>query len=304
MNSRMRLAFAISTMFGAAALVGAADAQQGQSPPPPAAAPAPTNAQPSAPAAQQAAPWQAGPRADAARQRQGMLARLARMQPADRAALIDAHIAALKAGLELTPDQQKLWGPVESAMRNSIGQALSMRGRLAQEARPTDPMQRLSRLSEIASARAAALKQFVDAAQPLYASLTPDQKRRIPMLMGMMGGAGAMGPGGPRMQEPRGPAAMGPERGGPPERGSGPHGPRMGQMGPGGAEQTWRQRMGQRMQEMYRNRDEWRGDWRDQYRHGDQRSEGDRYRSGDQRREGDQWGDRNDRQPYSGDNGD
>src|SRR5258708_33336912 len=39
----------------------------------------------------------------------------ARLSPDDRAALTDARIAAVKAVLKLTPDQQKLWPPAEAA---------------------------------------------------------------------------------------------------------------------------------------------------------------------------------------------
>src|SRR6266851_10376429 len=41
-----------------------------------------------------------------------------RMNPEDRAAFTDARIAAVKAGLKLTPDQEKLWPPVETAVRD------------------------------------------------------------------------------------------------------------------------------------------------------------------------------------------
>src|SRR5947208_15249232 len=41
-----------------------------------------------------------------------------RMSPEDRAALTDARIAAVKAGLKLTPEQEKLWPPVEAAVRD------------------------------------------------------------------------------------------------------------------------------------------------------------------------------------------
>ena len=39
------------------------------------------------------------------------------LTPEDRAAFTDARIAALHAGLKLTPDQEKLWPPVEAAIR-------------------------------------------------------------------------------------------------------------------------------------------------------------------------------------------
>src|SRR5580658_9125736 len=41
-----------------------------------------------------------------------------RSSPEDRAAFLDARIAALKAGLELNADQEKNWAPLESAMRD------------------------------------------------------------------------------------------------------------------------------------------------------------------------------------------
>src|SRR6478736_800672 len=41
-----------------------------------------------------------------------------RMNPEDRAAYADARIAAVHAGLKLTADQEKLWPPVEAAVRD------------------------------------------------------------------------------------------------------------------------------------------------------------------------------------------
>ena len=40
-----------------------------------------------------------------------------RMSAEDRAAFADARIAAVHAGLKLTPDQEKLWPPVETAVK-------------------------------------------------------------------------------------------------------------------------------------------------------------------------------------------
>ena len=42
---------------------------------------------------------------------------ISRMNPEDRAAYADARIAAVHAGLKLTADQEKLWPPVEAAVR-------------------------------------------------------------------------------------------------------------------------------------------------------------------------------------------
>ena len=41
-----------------------------------------------------------------------------RMNPEDRAAFADARIAAVHAGLKLKADQEKLWPPVEAAVRD------------------------------------------------------------------------------------------------------------------------------------------------------------------------------------------
>ena len=48
----------------------------------------------------------------------------------DRAVLLDARIGAIKAVLKLTPDQEKLWAPVEAAHPQEP--------RLRDEARPGD----------------------------------------------------------------------------------------------------------------------------------------------------------------------
>ena len=40
-----------------------------------------------------------------------------RMNPEDRAAFADARIAAVHAGLKLSAEQEKLWPPVETAVR-------------------------------------------------------------------------------------------------------------------------------------------------------------------------------------------
>src|SRR6478752_1514953 len=52
------------------------------------------------------------------------------MTRADLDSLTDARIAAIQAGLKLTPDQQKLWAPVEQALRaNSAARAKAMEKR-------------------------------------------------------------------------------------------------------------------------------------------------------------------------------
>jgi zinc resistance-associated protein len=103
--------------------------------------------------------------------------------PADRAAFLDARIAALHAGLELTPDQDKLWPSVDSAFRDLNKTIADLREKAKNEPRPTDPVARLQRMSDNQIARGEALKKLADAAGPLYAALTDDQKNRLPILL-------------------------------------------------------------------------------------------------------------------------
>jgi hypothetical protein len=47
----------------------------------------------------------------------------------------------------------------------------------------TNPIDRLQRGAELLTVRGQSMKKVADAAQPLYASLTDEQKRRLPILM-------------------------------------------------------------------------------------------------------------------------
>jgi hypothetical protein len=110
------------------------------------------------------------------------------MSAEDRAALLDARIAALKTGLKLTPDQEKNWAPLESAMRD---QAKERAERFAAwrekhtdgDADHRDLIERLQHRSERLTQRAADLQRLIGAAKPLYESLDDGQKRRFAMLL-------------------------------------------------------------------------------------------------------------------------
>ena len=106
------------------------------------------------------------------------------LSPEDRAAFADARIAALKAGLELTPDQAKNWPSFEQALRDMI--ALRMQDRQSREAADqqptTSPFDRMARRADNMSKTSAALKRIADTGAPLYMSLTDAQKSRFTML--------------------------------------------------------------------------------------------------------------------------
>lgn len=128
--------------------------------------------------------------------------------PADQAALTDARIAALKAGLKLTPDQEKLWPTLETTLRDV---AKDRQTRMAEwrkqreSGQKPDEIARLRFAASAMSARAADLQKIADAADPLYKTLDEGQKHRLQILL--------------RQDMPHGPKGehRGPERG--PQRG-------------------------------------------------------------------------------------
>jgi hypothetical protein len=129
-----------------------------------------------------------------------------RMNPEDRAAFTDARIAAVKAGLKLTPDQEKLWPPVEAAVRDlaklRIDRAnarMNARRDDSQDAQKQesqnlgDPVARLRERADTMATTAAAMKKIADAADPLYKTLDDGQKRRLGILTHHMGGRSGEG---------------------------------------------------------------------------------------------------------------
>ena len=108
----------------------------------------------------------------------------------DVSALADARIAAMKAGLELTPDQVKNWPAFEQAVRNMVQLRIQARQAAAQGAQQgsqnATPFDRMSHRADAMTKRGAALKQIADAGAPLYASLNDAQKSRFTMLARML----------------------------------------------------------------------------------------------------------------------
>ena len=116
-----------------------------------------------------------------------------RINPEDRAAFADARIAAVHAGLKLTPDQEKLWPPLEAAVRDFAKLRID-RANARMNARPDDtkdapdqddPVARLRQRGDNMAASGAALKNIADAADPLYKTLDDGQKRRLKVLTHM-----------------------------------------------------------------------------------------------------------------------
>jgi hypothetical protein len=123
-----------------------------------------------------------------------------RMNPEDRAAFADARIAAVHAGLKLTADQEKLWPPVEAAVREFAKQRIDRANARMNASRddssqqkPDDPVTRLRDHADNMAASAAAMKKIADAADPLYKTLDDSQKRRLAVLTRMDRWSGGRG---------------------------------------------------------------------------------------------------------------
>ncbi len=168
-----------------------------------------------------------------------------RMSAEDRAAFVDARIASVHAGLKLTPEQEKNWQPVETAVRDFAKQRIDRANaraadrdirraerdqRRADKGAPDraapeqinqnkDPVARLRERADNMAATAAGLKHIADAADPLYKSLDDGQKRRLAMLTRMGGAHRWRGHGFDRGGD------FGPGRDDGPDRGRGPDGP-------------------------------------------------------------------------------
>jgi hypothetical protein len=170
MKSPLPLVLLVTGGLGVGAIAATAIAQTPSAPPAP-----PASAQ--SQAAEQASPPFDIPGGGR------MFERMSRFSPEDRAAFFDARVAAIHAGLRLTPDQEKLWPALEGAARDAMKTMTDERQKFRAAGPATNPVDRLQRSAEMLSLRGQSLKKIADAAQPFYGSLTDEQKHRLPVLM-------------------------------------------------------------------------------------------------------------------------
>jgi hypothetical protein len=82
----------------------------------------------------------------------------------------------MKTSPRLTADQEKLWGPFESAVKDGTKtRAVALQ---REQNDNLSPMDRLNTRAERISQSAANLKKIIEAAKPLYAILDDAQKRK------------------------------------------------------------------------------------------------------------------------------
>jgi flagellar biosynthesis regulator FlaF len=108
--------------------------------------------------------------------------------------LTDMRVDLVKAALQLTPEQEKLWPPVESAIRANaedrrariakVQETVGIRGdqSRADVMRNRDPIAFLQRRSQALAQRAADLDRLAEAWQPLYNTLSQEQRQRMASL--------------------------------------------------------------------------------------------------------------------------
>jgi hypothetical protein len=115
----------------------------------------------------------------------------ARMQQwaADRETVLDAKLAGMKAGLALTADQEKLWGPFQSAVHDAAKSRMDAMRQMMQtraQGEQMSPVDHLEAMASRLSQGATDVKKIADATKPLYNSLDESQKHKFGMLGRML----------------------------------------------------------------------------------------------------------------------
>jgi LTXXQ motif family protein len=108
-------------------------------------------------------------------------AEMQRMQE-DHAAMLEAHLAGMKAGLKLTAEQEKNWPAFEAAIRD-VAKARAEGWRQMHDkmdrAERASPIEHMTVMSEHFQKISAELKTVAEASKPLYDSLSEAQKRHF-----------------------------------------------------------------------------------------------------------------------------
>lgn len=101
------------------------------------------------------------------------------------AALTDTRVELVKIALQMTPAQEKLWQPVEEAIRARAGARHARLAKLAAAVnsdKEYTPIEILRERADGLVQRGTTLKKLVEAWQPLYESLDARQKVRLRIL--------------------------------------------------------------------------------------------------------------------------
>ena len=115
------------------------------------------------------------------------------MTPETRARLHEGKLAMAKAALKLSPDQEKLWVPIESQVRDAFKMRETKRAEWKTlreqhekdraEGKKPDMAARIDKMAQGMSERASRMTAFASAFKPFYASLSDEQKDVLRPLM-------------------------------------------------------------------------------------------------------------------------
>jgi hypothetical protein len=106
---------------------------------------------------------------------------------ADMTKLTDMRVGVVKSALQMTPDQEKLWPPVEAAIRARAKNRQARMERLAElhENAATDalgghsPIELMQHRADRLIQRGNDMKKLAEAWEPLYKTLNEDQRKRM-----------------------------------------------------------------------------------------------------------------------------
>ena len=105
---------------------------------------------------------------------------------ADLKSLTDMRVGIIKAALQLTTDQEKYWPAVEDAIRNRatnrqarLQRIVELHDEAVDPLKDSNPVELMQRRAERLIQRGDDLKKLAAAWEPLYKTLSEDQKRRM-----------------------------------------------------------------------------------------------------------------------------
>ena len=133
------------------------------------------------------------------------------MTPETRARLDEGKLAMAKTALKLTPDQEKLWTPIEAQIRDTFKmretkraehQAMrEQREKDRTEGKKPDMAAGIDKMAQMMSERASRMTAFAGAFKPFYATLSEEQKDVLRPLMHQLSPMGGRGHHGHRFAE-------------------------------------------------------------------------------------------------------
>lgn len=138
---------------------------------------APAQTAPTSPSVPKATPQKPGASQEPSAEEREAAAR--REEQAEEQAELEGRLASLKVRLMLTDEQAKNWPAFEKAYREFATQRMEQWSEFRDRKRSDNPLENMEARAEFAVSRGTAMKQFVDAAMPLYQSLDSGQKRQF-----------------------------------------------------------------------------------------------------------------------------